>query len=206
MSKNPDFKSFNPDEKCWALVGYYMQRFAWMESALNDALSHALGLKKLQGLVVCANITLRDKVHIVRASLRLEPALKHSDREHFDRLLKKVADVLNERNTIAHCPFFPNKKKNGVMWMDIRAKGELKVPGMDWPESRFHESIKVINGYTEELKKLKSAIGRGRLVEALLTTQHPPGGLGLLGIGGVSALGANFGGSAPTKPAKSPKG
>lgn len=147
-----DFKALPPDTRAVALVGSYMQSFASMELALNDAIESALGLTGLQGIMVCKNMQFRDKVHLLKSAVDL---LISDEGDAEQRTIDAVAKASTDRNTVAHELFLPDKKGNGVNFLVVKAKGKIKFPKIRWSIADFEDKINNLHRLGSEI----SAIG-----------------------------------------------
>jgi hypothetical protein len=84
-----DFTSLDPDTRCYALVGRFLSEFAELETCLNMALQAAMKLHDLIRFILCANITLRDKVSILRAIVDVSQ-FPEEERKHFQSVLGDI--------------------------------------------------------------------------------------------------------------------
>ena len=184
-----DFNILDREVRTVALVGMFLQRWASMESAINNAIGKALGLDDLQTLVVAKNIQFRDKTHILRTALTLSD-LSPLDREKYDGILNDIAGVSHVRNMMAHDLFLPSQKTDGVEFLVVKAKGRLNFPEEDWPIAKFIEWFNRLAIWRGRIDNLNSALDPKikSLVDALRAYSAPSGeifGLGILGPLGV---------------------
>lgn len=119
-----------------ALVGSYLQSWAFMEGNLDEAVGIALGLSSLSGAIVCKNIQLRDKIYILKSIIRL-----NDPQNNYEGDIKALTDIsdlaIRERNMIAHNGFGPDEKGDGVRFFVMKAKGKLAFPNVRWSVDDF---------------------------------------------------------------------
>ena len=182
MEKAPSLHELPPHIRARALVGYYLQSWAYMEADLNEAVGDALGLSNLQRTIVCKNMQLSNKLHVLKCVLTLEfhPNSCAEDLKALDAISKLSAD----RNMIAHDMFFDDDKGNGVKFLVMKAKGKLSYPETRWSIDDFLERIKRLH----ELAKVITQIGKRLATRNLAPLdQWPPGAFS--GTNALAALG-----------------
>ena len=108
-----DFTKLDSETRCFASVGKFLQSWAIMEEEMHEAIAKAFGLEDLQMLVLCKNIQLRDKIHILRAAISLS-FLSKARCDEFDAVLVSLADYSPTRNMFADDLFGPTKDGLGV--------------------------------------------------------------------------------------------
>ncbi len=183
-----EFKSLDRQMRTFALVGKFLFEWAYMETRLREALQKALNLEQMQAVIVASNIQLRDKIHILRSAVFVSTNLLENDRNHFDQVLKDIANYSPKRNMVAHDAFVQDNSGDGVSFLVIKAKGKLNIPDMDWSIADFEEAYTTISGFAKELIKMSSALDAGALAAALMkkSAGSPIGGL--FGLGGTGLL------------------
>jgi len=162
-----DFNPLNPHTRCFALVGEFLYRWSVMESKIKEAITKSLGLNIVQGAIVTSNISLRDKIYILKTAVDLSEIKPKEEREKFKSVLQKVANYSPTRNMVAHDRFEPVKDKLGVRFGVIKAKGKLNIPHTEWSEDKFQEEFEKIEGFSREIDNLKSKLDRAALINAL---------------------------------------
>lgn len=169
------FESLDSQTRCVARVGNFLQHWALMESGLHDTLGKALGLTDLQTVIVCKNVQLRDKIHILRTALSII-ALGTSKRETFDKTLREIDEYSHKRNMFAHDLFMPSEDGESVEFVVVKARGSLKFPKTIWGSQEFSEAFSTIQGYIEQLKVIRQAIADNALAIAIAAAQqrHEP--------------------------------
>lgn len=135
------------------LIGTYLQSWSFMETDLNDAIQVALGLNSLQGVIVCKNITLRDKIYILKSIITLNDRKKIYESEV--DALSEIADIAGkERNMIAHDAFVPDKEGDGVRFLVMKAKGKLVFPDSRWSIADFQEKLQNLDRLSSILQSI----------------------------------------------------
>src|SRR6478672_4856988 len=87
-SREIDFRSLDQRTRAVALVGRYLQLWALMEMAIDDAIAKISKMDNIQNWVLSANIQFHSKINILNTLLDLS---KVADREK-----KKLTDKLND--------------------------------------------------------------------------------------------------------------
>lgn len=154
MSDNSiSFTDLSGPLRARALVGTYLQKWAFMEADLNEAIEIALGLDSLPGIIVCKNIQLRDKVYILKSIISLN---NPGDRFQADiDALSKIADLATkERNLIAHEAFAADKEGDGVRFFVIKAKGKLSFPEARWSIAEFLQKFEILDDLGSVLRRV----------------------------------------------------
>lgn len=90
MASGIDFAALNQPTRCFALVGAFLCQWSLMEREINQAIGKVLGLEFAQTAIVAANISLRDKIHILRTALTITTMADKDDRERFNQSLGRV--------------------------------------------------------------------------------------------------------------------
>jgi hypothetical protein len=163
-----EFKALNPDMRAVALVGSFLQNWAYMETKMRHAIGKALGLEGIQNLLVCQNMQLRNKVLMLRAAVSLAFITK-AERDHFDKVLREIADYSWARNMCAHDFFGPDPKDpDKVGFLVYKASGKLEFPDADWSIDDFGKAFVKLKRLQDELEKMKEALSTGQLLRALV--------------------------------------
>lgn len=183
-----DYASLDHNLRTVALVGEWLQYWAMMESELNRCMGRALALDGLQTYIVAKNVQFTAKTHILKTALAGSRKVGAADRERYTKLIDAIATETPVRNMLAHDMFLPSEKTDGVEFLVVKAKGQLKFPEEDWPIQTFQDWFARMTLWRQELVKLRQIIDRpATLAEALLAYQKPTGILsGLTGIAGAS--------------------
>lgn len=172
------FDELDPSLRAQALVGYFLQVFALMESGINDAIGKALGLSPLQTIIVAKNVQFSSKIHILRTALPYT-SLSESERIEFHKTLGTILNYAPTRNMVAHDLFSPAKGIKGVNFHVTKAKGKLDFPETIWDIEKFQAEAKQLLIWSGEIERLKSAItekekAQGLLANALLRWSSLP--------------------------------
>ena len=162
-------KPIDQKESC-TLVGEFLQAWGTMEAQLNRVIGTILGLGDIQTSIVCKNIQFRDKIHITRTAVN-ESALAKDKKTVYDEELKKLADFSYDRNMVAHDQFRPSDDQMGVLFVVIRAKGELKFPETIWSRKDFGDRVEKAKAFCQTLKALNS--DANALAQAIASLASP---------------------------------
>lgn len=108
-----------------------MMAYAVLEWKLSEALERCLGLSAVQGAIINANISFRDKCSIVKTILSL---VAGDDAKKVKSALEKISKSATDRNKIAHNSFFANKNRDGIRIYTIHAKGSFDYGQTVWSQ------------------------------------------------------------------------
>ncbi|HEV7353768.1 MAG TPA: hypothetical protein VGN74_11640 [Brevundimonas sp.] len=155
----------------FALVGEFM--FVW--SHLEQKMTQSIGqLARLEGLAVVAiigaNMGTRDKINTLKSLLLWSGSDDDEWKKAVNRLCSRIADRCGDRNIIAHNTFAPGKK-GGIKFWTVSAKGELKLPDLEWDLATVRQKIQQILDLYNEIEPLTeqamahAALWRAKLPE-----------------------------------------
>lgn len=161
------FHTLPPELRAMALVGHYLQSFALMEGAMNTAIGKALKLDSIQAIIVCKNISFRDKIHILRTLVDISPIDPTTKKKH-DTFLNKIANFATDRNMVAHDLFAPDESQTGIEFFVTKAKGKLQIPTTIWTVDKVEDKSEELLDAQRKLKHLSSLLARLDVVKALL--------------------------------------
>jgi hypothetical protein len=150
----PDYASLDPETRCYALVGQYLYRITLLETCINAAIQTAIRVTDLMRFILCANITIRVKIAILR-SLLSASNLTDSERQHYDSVLINISDdVLSNRNMIAHEQFRPDREGIGVEFLRVKSKKDLSLPSEVWLVPDFKRECAKVESLSNEIARL----------------------------------------------------
>ena len=161
-----DIRKLDPDTRCLALVGMYLQRWAIMENTLREVMAQILGTGAIYTAIIASNMQLRDKIHTLRTLINMSGILNEAGKKEYDTLLKQIATASSNRNMLAHDLFYPSDDGNGVAFFITKAKGKFDVPATVWSIDQFEAEFLGIERFTESLERL-----------AMLYEQHLASGM-----------------------------
>ncbi|HXP72674.1 MAG TPA: hypothetical protein VN823_00875 [Stellaceae bacterium] len=153
-----DVRNLDPDTRCLALVGMFLQRWAIMEGTIRELLATMLNLDIVSVATISSNMQLRDKIHTVRTLLDSYTVLTPSEKETYDDMCKDILEAAGKRNMLAHDLFYPADDGDGVAFFVIKAKGKFGVPTTVWTIAQFEIEFKQVDHFTESLEALTSLI------------------------------------------------
>lgn len=185
-----DFSKLDPETRACALVGYYLNKWAVMEGALDECIRKALNLDRGQGYVLARNISFMSKVFIFRTLMN--EALGEKDRKKaYDKFAINIADLAKDRNMVAHSQFSADKTGDGVEFFVIAARSKLAFSEARWSINDTLQRVQDMVDATEKLGELETFFSSSSAMKAIAkslekTPQHF-GGLG--GLGGLRGWG-----------------
>jgi len=185
-----DFESLDPRMRPAALVGMFLQKWAFMEAELMRAIREAFGLNLVSASIIKANTQLRDKVHILRTILPITTLMSEGERKRWDKLLLEIAGYSTIRNMMAHDMFYMTDDNQAVSFFVIKAKGDFDVPTVTWDIAAFESAYDKLDSYQEQLSKLRPIIKTGR--EYFQAIAQPPAPSPTAGIWSLGLLGSLF--------------
>ena len=167
-----DFKDLDPQTRCFALVGQFLQSWALMEMSMQQTMGIALKIEITKLEILCANLAFYDKLHILRTLVDISDFTDH-DKAKAKSKLRKLGNHSKKRNIVAHNLFIPDISNSGVEFQTIKARGEFQKPLIVWMPQHFDRERSLIHGYREFLDHLsecfnKHPIQPKRYVDALL--------------------------------------
>lgn len=168
--KDYGFQDIPNDTKAATHVGLFLQQWAVVEAQLNKIVGRLLGLTSLQTFIVTSNMTFREKINIIRTSIRTLPNLDEEDQEKFDKIILKIGNTYYDRNTAAHELFWWDEKTNSVEFNSIKAKGGKKpiFPSVKWSEKDFAEKSVNLHSLSSSLDILLKLFPKKQTEENLL--------------------------------------
>jgi hypothetical protein len=159
-----DFKGLDPETRCYALVGQFLQVWSAMELALHNAIGAALSIEVVKLKILCANMRFGDKTNILRTLVDVSSFSK-DEKDRDKRKLKALSRHSSKRNMIAHSPFHPDPSKTGVEFLTVKAKGDFKTPNIVWSPKQFAHEISLISGYGKFLNEIEKRFNKKPLTD-----------------------------------------
>src|SRR5262249_34886748 len=80
-----------PEIRCFALVGEFLQWWSSMESSLHNAIGAALNIEALKVRILCANMGFRDKLNVIASLVDVAPAFSYDERNEIHKKLGTLA-------------------------------------------------------------------------------------------------------------------
>ena len=118
-----DFAALDPETRCAALVGQFLKQWSAMEIELHEAIRVAMKLDDTMRAILCANVHLRDKIHILRTIISVS-ALDDTTKTYYKKKLENLGDFSLHRNMMAHDTFNPDDSGDGVVFSPVKSKGK----------------------------------------------------------------------------------
>jgi hypothetical protein len=149
-----DFKSLDPEIRAYALVGQFLKRWSELETRIHEAIGAALGIDETRRYILCANLHLKDKIHVLQ-SLVHQSSFSSEVKEETN---KELTAILNytKRNMIAHDAFDPDPEGDGVVFLPVKARQTFSRPRERWSIAKFEEEGQTISGFSENVTRLKA--------------------------------------------------
>jgi hypothetical protein len=136
-----------------ALVGEFLRKWSHMEQTIHLAISCATNLDPLMNTIICANLTIREKLNVLRTIVDVSD-LTGEDQAQFKSMLRDIGEYTPNRNMIAHDWFLPLSDHCAVGFMPIKAKGRFATPTIIWDKDDFDLEYRKIEAFTEQLLQL----------------------------------------------------
>jgi hypothetical protein len=152
-----DFDDLDPQTRCFALVGQFLQAWSVMENSLHTAIGAALAIEPIKIRILCANMRFRDKIHVLGTLFDVGPYFGEQNKEQMRKDLRSLADYSSIRNMMAHDPFRPDESQKGVEFLTVKAKGRFGLPDIIWGVEKFQTELKQIDQYRAFLEELATA-------------------------------------------------
>lgn len=168
-----DFKDLDPETRCYALVGQFLQAWSAMELSLREVIGAALKIESVQLQIIYANLGFRDKTTILRTLIDVSPMLGN-EKAGAKLKLRKLSKHSAKRNMIAHDRFGPDESKTGVEFFTVRASGTFEIPKVIWKPKQFEQEISLLCAYRAFLNDLEKRFKEKPLTEQSYTAAvHP---------------------------------
>src|SRR6266403_3842070 len=134
----------------FALVGEFLHRWSQMEQMLHLCISAGTKLDAVMNTVICANLTIREKLNIIRTLVDIS-SIEDGSKADFKKLLRDIGDYSTVRNMLVHDPFMIGEDAPAVYFMTVRAKGSFDTPSVLFDEARFRAEYRKIKQFTSGL-------------------------------------------------------
>lgn len=160
------FDELDREIRAYALVGYYLNAWSVMETALNECISKALRLDDLQSVVVTKNIQFQGKVKVMRTLADL--LFKNHDKQaQHDKTLLSMSKLSIDRNMVAHDMFLPAKEGDGVEFLVVKASAKLKLDNTIWSIRDVQDRVTHLMEVTTDLRDMQKDMSAKRVMDAL---------------------------------------
>jgi len=149
-------ESLDPLVLSFALVGRFFAYWALMETELNRVITSALGMNKLQGSIVTAEIDFSKKVFMARTSVKYR--INDKEAAKYEKLLLRLAKLSEDRNIIAHNAFLMTDRKDGVSFFTRKARGNLDLDSKVYTIHQWESMVSEIDEATAMLEELSGIL------------------------------------------------
>lgn len=149
----------NPSQiQSLALVGEFLHKWSYMEQTIHLAISAATKLDPLMNTIICSNLTIREKLNILRTLVDTSNIEPGERKAAFKSMLRDIGEYTPSRNMIAHDFFMLGANAPSIAFMPIKAKGKFDTPYVIWHEADFKREYEKIDAFTNELMQLTVAL------------------------------------------------
>lgn len=183
-------KGSTPEQfaRAFRLIGEFMYHWAALERALNSGVAQLLQIDSaLDQAILTTNMSVREKLNVLRTRLILSHTKDGPEWKRLNKLIDRIGDRNDDRNIVAHTSFAPHPK--GVLFYQIKAKGQFSIPDLVWSESEFDVRMEKMSALKEQLSEAVATARRRR------DAKRPRNALGglmgspMTGTGGQGLLG-----------------
>ena len=157
----PDFSAIPHEIRSLALVGRYLQDFAYLENGIDMTIAAFLELAPPQQFILSPNIPFYSKIYIL-TTLVNSAFGNGREAKSYLRAINGASSASGWRNNLAHHPFKPSQANDGVQFLVVRAQGEVVFPDMDWSIARFETECKKLTECENKIAEMREAILEGR--------------------------------------------
>jgi len=135
------------------LVGKFMWNWSYLEFVMNQSLAKLVPIDgTLQAAILTTNLGVRDKLKTIKTLLNLYLGEKTDAGKAACKVVEKIGDLNDNRNTVAHTYFTPHAK--GVEFHVVKASGAISFPNTVWTDSEFQERITKMTDAGEALQQV----------------------------------------------------
>ncbi len=131
------------------MVGCYMSWFAMMESDLEKAISHAVGISDSRWMIIGRHLGFIEKAWTFRSLT--EYVLQEDLQAKLQNVAKRIEAESTERNNVAHRLFVPSEAEDGVVFYITEAKRKLRLEEQVWTVGDLFERITSLRGMCRDL-------------------------------------------------------
>ena len=135
-----NLKDLDPETRCYALVGQFLQCWSEMEFSLQKSIGDALNVEDEKLLILSANLRFRDKTNVLRTLVDVAHGFTDAEKTEKKKKLHDLAEYSSSRNMVAHDRFGPDPSETGVRFYTVKAKGTYSVPDIVWTQKEFNEA------------------------------------------------------------------
>jgi hypothetical protein len=128
------------EEECQRMVGEFMQTFSFLEDKINRIIKDIADLNTVEGTILIANISFRDKSNSLKTLLNFF-LIAEKDRKIISTIFKKIEKVSTYRNQVAHNMFWASDDGSGLVFGITKSKGDLSMPDIVWTKNDFKNRI-----------------------------------------------------------------
>jgi hypothetical protein len=162
-----------------------MCQWTHLEYEITRGIQRVFGLIYIEGAIITGNIQVRDKISILRTAVEFYSRDRMSNewRAEAVRLFTKIADIVPDRNLVAHTYFEPTDDGD-IRFVRVRAKTAINEVQEIWTEEIVNAKCAEMNVCMYDLAQLMGELlhREGRYLEPRspnglldpLTPLYPP--------------------------------
>jgi hypothetical protein len=152
-----DLESLDPETRCYALVGRFLQSWSALEGAIHDCIRTAFKLEPTALHIVCTNLTFWNKLNVLRTIVDIT-AIEDAEKTAIQRFLNRIGKYYAHRCMVAHDRFVPAANGEGVQFLTAQTKGKQETPAIVWTSGQFDVLLKTVNDYRTRLESLNAQL------------------------------------------------
>jgi len=152
-----------------------MKEWAVAEYNLDELIQTDLGINILQSVVLSTVMSVYQKFNIAK-TLISSSAMNEEDKKSFCDLESQCNNLNSQRNTIAHCIFFPTENGSKLKFARFANQGKLEImisedkinfKNFEYTSEEFEDLLQEIKTFSEKLKTAKKKLSQAKLASAL---------------------------------------
>jgi hypothetical protein len=137
-----------------ALIGMFLHKWAAMEQTMHLAIACATKLDPLMYTIICANLTIRAKLNVLRTLIDVSDIEPKEAKANLKRILRDIGEYTPVRNMIAHDYFGVGSNLPGIGFMPIKAKGSFSSGVTIYSKADFEREYEKIENFNRDLMQV----------------------------------------------------
>jgi hypothetical protein len=133
-------------------VGRFIQRWSYLEAAMNHGIGEFLNCERLLEVIVLANVQARDKINALKTLLHTY-APSDEARTAAASIMNQIGNMNGDRNLVAHNMFWAYDAKGAVEFSTTKAKGKFALPKVVWTPKDFDQRVSLMGVLMVDLKR-----------------------------------------------------
>lgn len=167
------YQDLEPLIRSQALVGCFLQAWSILEEELDKSISRALALKHNQAEILSVNMSLRNKINVLR-SMTAGANADEKILSQLTKLIDRIEDWSTKRNLAAHSFFGNAGETDGVTFFSRKARRKYERHHVSWSIAEVEQYQNEIFQMMRSLSSLSQAVDYApardidRIMETLL--------------------------------------